>query len=88
MFPYISHTHDDEQEMLKSIGLTSLDQLFDDIPKKIQLGRDLDLRPAMSELEVSAYLMEMANKNCSASKLTCFLGAGAYDHYISYNFKK
>ena len=82
MFPYISHTHEDEQEMLKSLGLSSLDELFDDIPKKIQLGRDLDLKPAMSELEVSSYLMEMANKNCSTSKLACFLGAGAYDHYI------
>ena len=82
MFPYISHTHEDEQEMLKSIGLNSLDQLFDDIPKDMQLGRDLNLPTAMSELEVKRYLSEMAKKNCSLSELTCFLGAGAYDHYI------
>lgn len=82
MFPYISHTHEDEQEMLKSIGLNSLDQLFDDIPKDMQLGRELDLPKAMSELEVKRYLSEMAKKNCSLSELTCFLGAGAYDHYI------
>ena len=82
MFPYIPHTPEDEQEMLKSIGLNSVDQLFDDIPKDIQLGRELNLPKAKSELEVSRYLTEMANKNCSTSKLTCFLGAGAYDHYI------
>lgn len=82
MFPYISHTHEDEQEMLKSIGLNSLDQLFDDIPKDMQLGRELNLPKAMSELEVKRYLSEMAKKNCSLSELTCFLGAGAYDHYI------
>jgi glycine dehydrogenase subunit 1 len=68
--------------MLKSIGLNSLDQLFDDIPKDMQLGRDLNLPTAMSELEVKRYLSEMAKKNCSLSELTCFLGAGAYDHYI------
>lgn len=82
MFPYISHTHEDEQEMLKSIGLNSLDELFDDIPKDMQLGRELNLPKAMSELEVKRYLSEMAKKNCSLSELTCFLGAGAYDHYI------
>ncbi|MBU5311826.1 aminomethyl-transferring glycine dehydrogenase subunit GcvPA [Tissierella carlieri] len=82
MFPYIPTTHQDEQEMLKSIGLNSLDDLFNDIPKDLQLNRELNLPKAKSELEVRSYLTELANKNCSTSKMTCFLGAGAYDHYI------
>lgn len=82
MFPYIPTTHEDEQEMLKSIGLNSLDDLFNDIPKDVQLNRELNLPKAKSELEVSKYLTSLANKNCSLSELTCFLGAGAYDHYI------
>lgn len=82
MFPYIPTTHEDEQEMLKSIGLNSLDDLFNDIPKDVQLNRELNLPKAKSELEVSAYLTSLAKKNCSLSELTCFLGAGAYDHYI------
>ncbi|WP_406241611.1 aminomethyl-transferring glycine dehydrogenase subunit GcvPA [Tissierella carlieri] len=82
MFPYIPTTHEDEQEMLKSIGLNSLDDLFNDIPKDLQLNRELNLPNAKSELEVRSYLTELANKNCSTSKMACFLGAGAYDHYI------
>ena len=82
MFPYISITPDDEQKMLQAIGFTSLDELFDDIPKEVALNRNFNLDESKSELEVSAYLTEMANKNCTLDELTCFLGAGAYDHYI------
>lgn len=82
MFPYIPHTAEDEKQMLEAIGLDSVDDLFSDIPKKVALNRDLDLKESMSELEVTRYLSKMAEKNCSLDKLTCFLGAGAYDHYI------
>lgn len=82
MFPYIPTTHEDEQEMLKSIGLNSLDDLFSDIPEEMRLNRELNLPKAKSELEVSSYLQELAKKNCSLSEMPCFLGAGAYDHYI------
>jgi glycine dehydrogenase subunit 1 len=82
MHPYIANTPEDIQEMLKAIGLESVDQLFDDIPKDIKLSRELDLPKSKSELEVSSYLKKLADKNCSMSELTSFLGAGAYDHYI------
>lgn len=82
MHPYIANTPEDIQEMLKAIGLESVDQLFDDIPKDVHLNREIDLPNAKSELEVTNYLKELADKNCSLSKLTSFLGAGAYDHYI------
>ena len=82
MFPYIPHTHEDEKEMLEVIGLDSLDELFSDIPKGLRLGRELDMPTAKSELEVTRYLTGLANKNSTTDELTCFLGAGAYDHYI------
>lgn len=82
MYPYIPNTSADEKEMLAAIGLESADQLFDDIPKDVHLNRPLDLPSAKSELEVSSYLKKLAEKNCSLSELTSFLGAGAYDHYI------
>lgn len=82
MFPYIPTTPEDEQEMLKVAGVKSLEDLFSDIPKDMQLNRELDLPKAKSELEVMTYLNSLAKKNCSTSDLTCFLGAGAYDHYI------
>ncbi len=82
MFPYIPHTPEDEKKMLDVIGLSSMDELFSDIPKNVALNRELDLPPAKSELEVMSYLNELANKNCSINENVCFLGAGAYDHYI------
>ncbi len=82
MFPYIPTTHEDEQEMLKVIGVDSMEDLFSDIPKDMQLNRELNIPKAKSELEVMTYLKSLADKNCSLSKLTNFLGAGAYDHYI------
>ena len=82
MYPYIPNTPQDEQEMLKAIGLDSMDQLFEDIPKEVRLTKPLNIPDSKSELEVSSYLKSLADKNCSTSELTCFLGAGAYDHYI------
>lgn len=82
MHPYIPHTDSDQQEMLKTIGLDSVDQLFDDIPEEMRLKEPLNLPLSKSELEVTSYLKSLANKNCSLDEITCFLGAGAYDHYI------
>jgi glycine dehydrogenase subunit 1 len=82
MHPYIPNTPEDIQEMLKAIGLESVDQLFGDIPKDVHMDRELNIPNSKSELEVTAYLKSLSDKNCSMSKLTSFLGAGAYDHYI------
>ncbi|TJX14065.1 aminomethyl-transferring glycine dehydrogenase subunit GcvPA [Tissierella creatinini] len=82
MYPYIPNTPQDEKEMLQAIGLDSVDQLFDDIPKDVHLTKPLNIPESKSELEVTNYLSSLANKNCSVSEMTNFLGAGAYDHYI------
>lgn len=82
MYPYIPNTPQDEQEMLKAIGLESVDQLFEDIPKDVHLTEPLNIPSSKSELEVTRYLKGLASKNCSVSELASFLGAGAYDHYI------
>ena len=47
MYPYIPHTSEDEKQMLEGIGLTSVDELFDDIPEDVALKRDLNLKPSM-----------------------------------------
>lgn len=82
MYPYIPNTPDDEQIMLESIGLTSIDQLFDDIPSDVHFKGPLNIPTAKSELEVKAYLTSLSKKNCSLSEMPGFIGAGAYDHYI------
>lgn len=82
MYPYISNTPEDEQKMLEAIGISSIDELFEDISEEVALKRDFKLDKSKSELEVSSYLTKLSKKNCSLDDLTCFLGAGAYDHYI------
>lgn len=69
-------------DMLEDIGLNNMEDLFTDIPQGLKLGRELDLGPGMSEMEVKLKLNELANRNTSTEQMPCFLGAGAYDHYI------
>ncbi len=82
MHPYLPNTSEDIKEMLDVIGLGSTDELFDSIPKSLKFNRDLDLPASKSEIEVKNLLDSIASKNQSTSELTCFLGAGSYDHYI------
>lgn len=82
MFPYIPNTDSDQKKMLESIGIKSTDELFKDIPENLQLNRRLNINKPMSELEVSRDLKNLSDKNLNNEDLICFLGAGAYDHYI------
>lgn len=79
MLPYIPNKTEDRQKMLAAIGLDSIDQLFADIPAEVRLQRGLNLQPPMAEMQVANRLRELSLKN---QELVCFLGAGAYDHYI------
>lgn len=82
MHRYIPNSENDKKDMLKAIGKSSISDLFTDIPEKFRLGRDLELDPSKSELEVDRLLKGLAAKNKNLDKLTCFMGAGAYDHFI------
>lgn len=79
---YIPNISEDEEQMLKDIGVDSVDALFDDIPEDIRLNRELNIGKPMSELELTKYIKGLSEKNINLDKLTCFLGAGAYDHFI------
>jgi glycine dehydrogenase subunit 1 len=68
--------------MLEAIGAASVDDLFAGIPAEIRLGRSLALPPAMSELELTRHLSELAARNASAGQKVCFLGGGSYDHFV------
>lgn len=82
MFPYIPNTPEDQKKMLESLGMKQKENLFDDIPEDLKLNRELRLNEPLSEMEVSKTLNAIAGENTSLKELTCFLGAGAYDHYI------
>ena len=82
MSRYIPNTADDRKLMLDALGQTSIDGLFADIPEKLKLGRRLELPESMTELELTAHMKQLAEKNADTGNYTCFLGAGAYDHFI------
>lgn len=69
------------QEMYDTIGIQSIDELFDVIPSAIRCEDDLDLMPALSELELQRAMAEMASHNRGAHDMSCFMGCGAYDHF-------
>ncbi len=68
--------------MLAAIGVSSVEELFRDIPKAVRFGRELDIGSALSEQELSRHLEELAARNVDTSKELSFLGAGIYDHYV------
>jgi glycine dehydrogenase subunit 1 len=81
--PYIPHTEADTQEMLATIGVSSIDDLFREIPEnlRVKVG-GLDLPPALDEQRLMAHMHEIASKNVHMADTVCYLGAGIYDRYI------
>jgi glycine dehydrogenase subunit 1 len=79
---YVLNTPDDRRAMLERIGVQSIDELFQCIPPALRLNRPLDVPPALSEIELTAHLQQLAGKNRLAGDAVCFLGGGSYDHFI------
>lgn len=67
--------------MLNQLSLSDTDELFADIPAEIRLQDSLQVRNALTEIELSRHISQMADKNMSMSDVISFLGAGVYDHY-------
>jgi glycine cleavage system P protein (glycine dehydrogenase) subunit 1 len=68
--------------MLETIGVSTIDELFADIPEGVRFRRALDVPHALSEQELVAHLSELAAKNVHTGIELSFLGAGMYDHYV------
>ncbi len=77
-YKYFPHTEEDLQAMLDKVGVASLDALYADIPEAIRFRKDYDLPEAVSEVEIRQTLELLGRQN---KQLTCFAGAGVYDHY-------
>ena len=82
MAGYIPNTAEQQREMLSAAGFGDFDSLFADIPESALLHRPLHLPDPMSEPEVIRHLRSLSKKNTGTDDCVCFLGAGAYDHYI------
>jgi glycine dehydrogenase subunit 1 len=77
--PFIPHTKEEVQQMLDTIGVDSIDQLFDEIPAALRHDKLDNVPTRMSEMEISRLMHERANQDSTG---LCFLGAGAYEHHI------
>ena len=75
---YIPHTQEDIAKMMKTVGISSLDELYGDIPAEVIFRRDYMIPSEMSEVELRKHFDELASKNHS---LIVFAGGGVYDHY-------
>ncbi len=77
--PYVPHTPDEVREMLDTIGVSSMEELFAEIPEDLR-PKSFDIPEGLSEMDVLMRLEAMAARN--ATDKVSFLGAGFYDHYI------
>ncbi len=82
MTEYTAVTDADRLEMLKAIGVGSIEDLFADIPQALRLTRGLELDAGRAEQEVYAELRELAARNVSTEDELSFVGAGMYDTYV------
>jgi glycine dehydrogenase subunit 1 len=78
---YIPHTDIERQQMLAAIGAPTIEDLFEAVPSSHRFP-NLDMPPAMSEMEVLAELQALAEANEHGGDYAIFRGAGAYHHYI------
>ncbi|MBK7600000.1 MAG: aminomethyl-transferring glycine dehydrogenase subunit GcvPA [Acidobacteria bacterium] len=82
---YIPNSAPERESMLREMGLESVADLFKGIPEHLQLKRPLNLPPALSETETLSYFRNLAEDNTThitGVRMSSFLGAGAYDHFI------
>lgn len=78
-YKYFPHTEEDIRQMVAKVGVDSLDDLYAEIPEEIRFKGDYDIPSEMSEPEVRRLFDTLGAQN---RQLTCFAGAGVYDHYM------
>lgn len=78
---YLPMTEQDKKEMLETIGVSSVDELFSDIPESVRFKGEYKIKKAKSESALVKELSQLARKNADLKTNVSFLGAGVYDHY-------
>ena len=79
--PYLPNTDAERSAMLQEIGVSSVEELFHDIPERFRHAC-LKLPSPLSEFELKEELSRLANLNANLDNYACFLGAGCYRHFI------
>ena len=81
-YRYLPDTKQDQEEMLTFLNMSSIDELFEDIPSDIRLDGELNIPKAIPEPLLLEKMQKLASQNKNANYYPTFLGAGTYDHYI------
>ncbi len=77
--PFIPHTEFDEQEMLESLAVQTIDELFDEVPNDLRAGPLSNVPNGINEMS----MLRLMNRRAARDQVDlCFLGAGAYEHHI------
>ena len=79
---YVPNTPEEQQAMLESLGLSTLEDLLEPVPAEVRLQAPLDLPPALSEPDLKRLMSRMAARNQDLDRTISFLGAGTYDRSI------
>ncbi len=78
---FLPHTDAEKKAMLKTIGVEKIEDLFQDVPVAHRFPQ-INLPPGLTEMEAWNEVQELSWSNETAHDLICFLGAGAYNHYV------
>jgi glycine dehydrogenase subunit 1 len=79
---YSAFTERDRRAMLETIGVSSVDELFDDIAPHLRASAQTGIGAPLSELETRRLMASLTARNTDLETTPCFLGAGSYDHFI------
>ena len=79
---YFPHTPEDISEMLKTVGVSSVEDLFGTIPAECRRRKDLNLPQALTEWDLNHHIDELCSSMAVSPEFKVFMGAGSYEHYI------
>jgi glycine cleavage system P protein (glycine dehydrogenase) subunit 1 len=79
---YVPNTADEQQEMLRAVGASSIEDLLTPIPEAVRLKRPLNLPESLAEPDLKRLMLGMAEQNADLDHYVSFLGAGTYDHFV------
>jgi len=79
---FVPNTEKEKKQMLSFLNINSLEELFTDVNEEIRLKGPLKLPKPLSEMEIVKHMRMIGSENSDIQKYSCFLGAGAYHHFI------
>ncbi|SDW23229.1 glycine dehydrogenase (decarboxylating) alpha subunit [Marinococcus luteus] len=81
-YRYLPVTGEDKEEMLKTIGVESVGELFEDVPENIRFSGEMNLPKALGETDLLKEMKRLSDRNTNVQDCVSYLGAGVYEHYI------